>query len=390
MEQTRRDIEAETRRAIQEIRAEVADLTVLATEKVTRKSLTERGPEAARRGGPVRAGLRVAGRRGARPLMEEIATVYARSLFEVAKEQDKLDDVRDQLGEFADALVGEPRPAGLLLLALLLDRREGGRAGQGVSGADPAVVNFLKLLIEKHRMPVLFRVRATYDALWEDENKLLPVSITSAVELDKGTVKQIGDRIAEQTGRKVELSSQVEPDILGGIVVRVGNSVLDASVRTASNNYASKSRRPRRSMQIKPDEITSILKSRIEGLDEGQADLTEVGTVLSVADGIARIHGLENCEAFEMLELPHDVTGLALNLESDNVGAVLFGPWEQDRRGRHGQAHEPAAGDPGRRGAARPDRLPARPAARRQGRHRHRARPARRSSRPPAWSSASR
>jgi F-type H+-transporting ATPase subunit alpha len=82
-------------------------------------------------------------------------------------------------------------------------------------------------------------------------------------------------------------------------------------------------------MQIKPDEITSILKSRIEGLDEGEADLTEVGTVLSVADGIARIHGLENCMAFEMLELPHDVTGLALNLESDNVGAVLFGPWER-------------------------------------------------------------
>jgi F-type H+-transporting ATPase subunit alpha len=81
-------------------------------------------------------------------------------------------------------------------------------------------------------------------------------------------------------------------------------------------------------MQIKPDEITSILKSRIEGLDAGQADLTEVGTVLSVADGIARIHGLENCMSFEMLELPHDVTGLALNLESDNVGAVLFGPWE--------------------------------------------------------------
>src|SRR3954465_10738672 len=82
-------------------------------------------------------------------------------------------------------------------------------------------------------------------------------------------------------------------------------------------------------MQIKPDEITSILKARIEGLDAGQADLTEVGTVLSIGDGIARVHGLENCMAFEMLELPHDVIGLALNLESDNVGAVLFGPWEQ-------------------------------------------------------------
>ncbi|MCW3004094.1 MAG: synthase subunit alpha [Conexibacter sp.] len=86
-------------------------------------------------------------------------------------------------------------------------------------------------------------------------------------------------------------------------------------------------------MQIKPDEITSILKSRIEGLDQGQAELTEVGTVLSVADGIARIHGLENCMSFEMLELPNDVTGLALNLESDNVGAVLFGPWERIAEG---------------------------------------------------------
>jgi F-type H+-transporting ATPase subunit alpha len=82
-------------------------------------------------------------------------------------------------------------------------------------------------------------------------------------------------------------------------------------------------------MQIKPDEITSILKSRIQGLDSSSADLTEVGTVLSVADGICRIHGLENCMSFEMLEFPHDVTGLALNLESDNVGVVMFGEWEK-------------------------------------------------------------
>jgi F-type H+-transporting ATPase subunit alpha len=86
-------------------------------------------------------------------------------------------------------------------------------------------------------------------------------------------------------------------------------------------------------MQIKPDEITSILKSRIEGLDTTSADLTEVGTVLSIADGICRIHGLENCMSFEMLELPHGVTGLALNLEADNVGAVLFGEWEKVAEG---------------------------------------------------------
>src|SRR3954462_5337023 len=102
-------------------------------------------------------------------------------------------------------------------------------------------------------------------------------------------------------------------------------------------------------LQIKPDEITSILKQRIEGLDEGQADLTEVGTVLSVADGIARVHGLDNCMSFETLELPHDVTGLALNLEADNVGVVLFGNWDKIVEGdtvkRTGQLLEVPGGE---------------------------------------------
>src|ERR687886_2977795 len=102
-------------------------------------------------------------------------------------------------------------------------------------------------------------------------------------------------------------------------------------------------------MQIKPDEITSILKSRIEGLDDGGADLSEVGTVLSVADGISRVHGLDNVMSMELLELPHDVTGLALNLESDNVGAVLFGEWDEIEEGdqvkRTGRLLEVPVGD---------------------------------------------
>jgi F-type H+-transporting ATPase subunit delta len=163
--------------------------------------------------------------------MEEIAVVYARSLFEVAKDQDKLDLVREQLGMFADAL-SESRELQVFLFSPYFStaEKEDG-LDRAVSDADPVVRNFLRLLIEKHRTPVLFRIRENYDRLWEDENKLLPVEITSAVELDESIAKQLGDRISEQTGRKVELSSRVEPDILGGIVVQVGNAVLDASVR---------------------------------------------------------------------------------------------------------------------------------------------------------------
>jgi F-type H+-transporting ATPase subunit delta len=163
--------------------------------------------------------------------MEEIAAVYARSLFEVAKEHDKLDLVREQVGEFADAL-DETRELQVFFFSPYFsttEKQEG--LDRAVSGADPLIINFLKLLIENHRTPVIFRVRRAYDELWEQENQLLPVRVTSAVELDDKTVRQIGDRIAEQTGRKVDLSSQVDPDILGGIVVRVGNSILDASIR---------------------------------------------------------------------------------------------------------------------------------------------------------------
>jgi len=163
--------------------------------------------------------------------MEEIAAVYARSLFEVAQEQSKLDSVREQLGEFAGALEQTRELQVFFFSPYFSTAEKEDGLDRAVSGADPVIVNFLKLLIENHRMPVVFRVRRAYERLWEEENKLLPVRVTSAVELDKSTVSQIGDRIAEQTGRKVDLSSEVDPDILGGIVVRVGNSILDASIR---------------------------------------------------------------------------------------------------------------------------------------------------------------
>jgi len=163
--------------------------------------------------------------------MEEIATVYARSLFEVAAEQGKLDLVREQLGQFADALESNRELQVFFFSPYFSTQEKEDGLDRAVTGADPTVVNFLKLLIENHRTPVIFRVRRSYEQMWQEENKLLPVQVTSAVELDEGTVRQIGDRIAQQTGRKVDLSSSVEPDILGGIVVRVGNTVLDASIR---------------------------------------------------------------------------------------------------------------------------------------------------------------
>ena len=164
--------------------------------------------------------------------MEEIAQVYARSLFEVAQEHDNLDDVRDQIGQFADAL-GESRDLQTFFFSPYFSTEEKKKGLEGaLQGADEIVENFLALLIENHRMPALFRIRRELDRMWREVNKLLPVQVTSAVELDESVTSRIGEEIGRQTGRKVELTTNVDPDVLGGIVVRVGNSILDASIRT--------------------------------------------------------------------------------------------------------------------------------------------------------------
>jgi F-type H+-transporting ATPase subunit delta len=163
--------------------------------------------------------------------MEEIAQVYARALFEVAQEHDKLDLVREQLGQFADALNESADLRVFFFSPYFSTEEKKDGLHKALTDADPAIVNFLETLLERHRMPVIFRIRAEYGRLWDRENKLLPVEVTSAVDLDAATVKSIGERIGEQTGQRVELTSKVDPGILGGIVLRVGNSILDASIK---------------------------------------------------------------------------------------------------------------------------------------------------------------
>ncbi len=163
--------------------------------------------------------------------MDELAEVYARSLFEVAREQGKLDELREQLGQFADALDSN-RELAIFFFSPYFSTKEKQQALERMlEGAEEIFVNFLRLLIENHRMPVIFRARQQYERLWERANELLPVEITSAVALDEGTTETLGKRIGERAGRKVRLAAHVDPEIIGGVVLRVGNSILDASIR---------------------------------------------------------------------------------------------------------------------------------------------------------------
>ena len=169
--------------------------------------------------------------------MHELGEVYARALFEVAEEHDVLDRVHDELGEFTDALDESEELQMFFFSPYFSSEEKKDGVAKVVKGADERLVNFLQLLAERHRMAAIKRIRSEFDSMWAEEHRLLTVSVTSAVDLDKSLVKDIGKRIEDQTGREVELSSHVDPEVLGGLVVRVGNMVLDASVRNRLEKF---------------------------------------------------------------------------------------------------------------------------------------------------------
>lgn len=164
--------------------------------------------------------------------MQEAARVYAEALFDVARDRGKLDALRGELGQFADA-VDRSRELQVFFFSPYFSSTEK-VAGlkRAVSGADAELLNFLELLIEKQRMPEIFRVRRHFEELWKEENRRLEVTVTSAVELDPSVVEKVGEEIERQTGQTVELASRVDAEIIGGLVLQVGNKVLDASIRT--------------------------------------------------------------------------------------------------------------------------------------------------------------
>jgi len=163
--------------------------------------------------------------------MEEIAAVYARALFEAARDSGRLDVVREQLDALADVIDGNHSVQVFLFSPYFTTVEKRDALRRMMTGADELVDNFAALLVEKHRMPVIFRIRRVFDELWKEERRLLAVSVTSAVELDERTLAHIGAAIGERTGRTVQLTSAVDPEILGGIVLQVGNSIFDASIR---------------------------------------------------------------------------------------------------------------------------------------------------------------
>ena len=290
--------------------------------------------------------------------------------------------VRGDLGDFVEAARQVPELDELLRNPQLDKRAKAAAVDAVAGGGDPLVLNLLRLLVEKGRGGEVEQVADEFERMAAAEEGELSVELTTAYELSDEEARAIVGQIEQRSGRKVEANRDGRPraDRRHGPPGRLARGSTPASAAGSSSSAeisVTRCHDDRRSPELKlrPEEITALLKERIKEFDV-ETDLAEVGQVLQVGDGIARVYGLESAVALEMLELEHGVTGVALNLEEDNVGAALLGEWEKVKEGepvrRTGRVASVPVGDD----AGRPHRRPARQPGRRQPADRGRRAPA--------------
>jgi F-type H+-transporting ATPase subunit delta len=163
--------------------------------------------------------------------MAVVHRVYARALFEAAKERGRLAVVREELGDFVAALDEVPELDELLRNPQLEPRVKAQALSDVLGGADDLVRNFLLLVTEKNRAPQLREIHREFERLMAQEERRLTVELTTAYELSDDEARSIVGQIEQASGRPVDATRRVDPDLLGGIVLQAGTMRVDASVR---------------------------------------------------------------------------------------------------------------------------------------------------------------
>jgi F-type H+-transporting ATPase subunit delta len=163
--------------------------------------------------------------------MSVVHRTYARSLFAAAKESGRVPQVREQLGDFVEATRQVPELQEILRNPQLDKRAKSAAVGAVLADSDPLVLNLVRLLVEKGRGGEIEEVDAEFERLAAIEEGQLSVELTTAFELTDDETKSIVEQIQRASGRKVEATRAVDPDLIGGIVLQAGSRRVDASVR---------------------------------------------------------------------------------------------------------------------------------------------------------------
>ena len=230
LEETSRQIEAETARALQAIRSEVADLTVIATQKVTGKVLD--AADHKRLIDEAIGELDFSALPGEPELgMAVVARTYARALFEAAQNEGRIEPVRDELATFVQAVDEVPELRALIRNPELDPPTKAAALDAVLEGADELVRNFVRVVAEKGRAAQLDEILREYEALVAAEEHILNVELTTAYELSDDDAVAIVQQIEKASGRRVEAARTVDPDLIGGLVLKAGSLEVDSSVR---------------------------------------------------------------------------------------------------------------------------------------------------------------
>src|SRR5438067_263268 len=257
-----------------------------------------------------------------------LAERYAAALFELADERHALDAVAGDLRELR-TMLQQSHDLARLLRSPVLSREDQAKAIAALSeraGLSDLTRHFLGVVAGNRR---LFAVPAMIEAYLNqlaERRGEVTAEVTTAQPLNETQQNTLGEQLRRAVGRRVTVDLRVDPSLLGGMIVKVGSRMVDGSLKSRLQRLqlAMKASGRGTEMEIRAAEISAILKQQIASFGN-EADVAEVGQVLSVGDGIARVYGLDTVQAGEMVEFPNGMKGMALNLEADNVGVVIFG-----------------------------------------------------------------
>ena len=277
-----------------------------------------------------------------------VARRYARALLDVTEEKrtvpgEALPSAETLAAELRDSLElletsPELRRAFEDPLLPLARKRALVRAVWTKAKASPLLVRLLDLLVEHGRADLLPAVEEAFRHAWNARRGVVEAEAVTAQALEAAQRDALTKVLAKVSGKDVELRTELDPKVIGGVLVRMAGKSYDGTVRgrlralrepARARGLTEESRRPWRFAPTRSPR-SSASSSRAT---PPAVDVSEVGTVLQVGDGIARIHGLENCMAGELLDFPNGVAGLAMNLEEDSVGAVLLGETDLIKEG---------------------------------------------------------
>ncbi len=264
-----------------------------------------------------------------------ISIRYAKALLNIASEEQQVEQYAEELAGVAAVLKRED------MLRLLLDSPTFPLAKKTAIMQDvvakmelsTGMGKFIYLLLEKGRIIYLPQIDANYRRFADDLSGVVRVKINAANKLTKKRTGEIQASLEKQTGKQIVLSVDIDKSLIGGLQAEMGGKLFDGSVKTQLKRIADTlAKGQQKIMEIRAEEISAIIKKQIEDFGR-EVEVSETGTIISVGDGIARIHGLDNAMSGELLEFPGGVMGTVLNLEEDNVGAAILGDSEHIKEG---------------------------------------------------------